>query len=56
VLRHLRRLDPAPEHFPAVWATLTPQIESVQRIVARVDYNATQHKVAITFHSAETDS
>jgi site-specific DNA recombinase len=58
VLRHLQRLDPAPEHFPAVWVALTPlqQIESVQRLVARVDYDATNHKIAITFHSEETSS
>jgi hypothetical protein len=41
LLRQLQRLDPAPEHFPAAWVALTPQqqIQSVQRRVARVDYN-----------------
>ena len=58
VLRHLRRLESAAEHFPAAWAALSPQqqIESVQRLVAHVDYNATHHKIAITFHSEETNS
>jgi site-specific DNA recombinase len=58
VLRHLQRLDPAPEHFPAAWVALTPQqqIESVKRLVVRVDYDATHHKIAITFHSEETNS
>jgi site-specific DNA recombinase len=58
VLRQLQRLDPVPEHFPAAWVALTPQqqIESVQRLVARVDYDAAHHKIAITFHSEETNS
>jgi site-specific DNA recombinase len=58
VVRHLQRLDPATEHFPAAWIALTPQqqIDSVQRLVARVDYNATHQKIAITFHSEETNS
>jgi site-specific DNA recombinase len=57
VLRHLQRLDPAPEHSPAAWVALTPQqqIESVQRLVARVDYDAPHHKIAITLHSEETN-
>jgi site-specific DNA recombinase len=57
VLRHLQRLE-APEQFPAAWGRLTPQqqIESVQRLVARVDYDAAHHKVAMTFHSEETNS
>jgi site-specific DNA recombinase len=56
LLRHLQRL--APEHFPAAWGRLTPQqqIESVQRLVARVDYDATHHQIAIIFHSEETNS
>jgi site-specific DNA recombinase len=58
VLRHLQRLGPAPEHFPAAWVALTPQqqIESVQRLVARVDYDAPHHKIAITLHSEEASS
>jgi site-specific DNA recombinase len=58
VLRHLQRLNPAPEHFPAAWVALTPQqqIESVQRLVARVDYDAAHHKIAITLHSEEASS
>jgi site-specific DNA recombinase len=56
VLRHLQRLE-APEQLPIAWLALTPQqqIESVQRLVARVDYDATHHKMAITFHSKETN-
>jgi site-specific DNA recombinase len=47
VLRQLQRLDPAPQHFPAAWVALTPQqqLESVQGLVARVDYDATHHKI-----------
>jgi site-specific DNA recombinase len=58
VLRQLQRLDPAPEYFPAAWIALTPQqqIESVQRLVARVDYDAAHHKIAMTFHNEETNS
>jgi site-specific DNA recombinase len=58
VLRQLQRLDPAPEHVPAAWVALTPpqQIESVQRLIARVDYDAAHHKIAITFHNQETNS
>jgi site-specific DNA recombinase len=58
VLRHLQRHDPAPEHFPTAWLALTPQqqIESLQRLVARVDYDAPHHKIAITFHNQETNS
>jgi hypothetical protein len=58
LLRQLQQLDSASERFPAAWIALTPQqqIESVQRLVARVDYDPAQHKIAITFHSAETNS
>jgi site-specific DNA recombinase len=58
VLRQLQRLDPAPDQFPAAWVALTPQqqIESVQRLVARVDYDPAQNKVAITLHNEETNS
>jgi site-specific DNA recombinase len=58
VLRQLQRLDPAPDLFPAAWVALTPQqqLESVQRLVARVDYDPAQHKIAITFHNEETNS
>jgi hypothetical protein len=40
-------------HPHANWETLTPQqqIESVQRLVARIDCDTTHHKIAITFHS-----
>jgi hypothetical protein len=53
-----QRLDRGPEHFPAAWVALTPQqqIELVRRLVARVDYDAPHHKIAITFHSEETSS
>jgi hypothetical protein len=58
VLQHVQRLDPASEHFPAAWVALTPQqqIESLQRLVARVDDDAVHNKIAITFHSEETNS
>jgi hypothetical protein len=58
VLQHLQQLDPAPEHFPAAWVAPRPQqqIESVQRLIARVDYDAAQHKIAITFHNEELRS
>jgi site-specific DNA recombinase len=58
VLQHLQRLDPAPEHSPAAWVSLTPQqqIDSVQRLVARVDYDAPHHKIAIALHSEDTSS
>jgi site-specific DNA recombinase len=58
VLRHLQRLDPDADHFPAAWVALTPQqqIESVQHLIARVDYDAAHHKIAITLHSEEASS
>jgi site-specific DNA recombinase len=58
VLRHLQRLDPGPEHFPAAWVALTPQqqTDSVKRLIGRVDYDAAQHKIAITFHNEETNA
>jgi site-specific DNA recombinase len=58
VLRQLQQLAPAPDQFPAAWVALTPQqqIESVQRLVARVDYDPGHHKVAITFHNTEGSS
>ena len=58
VLRHLQRLDPAADQFSAAWVALTPQqqIESVQRLIARVDYDAAHHKIAITFLNEETNS
>jgi site-specific DNA recombinase len=58
VLRYLRQLDRAPDQFSAAWVALTPeqQIESVQRLVARIDYDATHQKVAINFHNEEANS
>jgi site-specific DNA recombinase len=58
VLRQLQRLDPAPDQFSAAWIALTPQqqIELLQRLVARVDYDPAQNKVAITLHNQETNS
>jgi site-specific DNA recombinase len=58
VLQHVQRLEPAPEPFRAAWVALGPQqqIESVQRHVARVDYDAVHNKIAITFHNQESNS
>jgi len=54
VLREIQKLAQPAEDFRAAWATWTPeeQVLLVRRLVERIDYDASQGSVAITFHAA----
>jgi site-specific DNA recombinase len=58
VMWQIQKLAPAAEDFRTAWPTGTPAEQSrlVRRLVERIDYDATQGRVAITFHAAAREA
>jgi site-specific DNA recombinase len=58
VVRQLQKLAPAAEAFRMAWTSWTPNEQSylIRRLVERIDYDASQGQVAITFQAAASQT
>jgi hypothetical protein len=58
LVRQIQKLAPAAEDFRMAWASWTPNEQSrlIGRLVERIDYDASQGQVALTFQAAASQT